>query len=613
MNFSKISSAIDTDDEISEFLNKFAFDPVFDSDNTMIDVTNVVGDRDVAVRVTAMETFYERLRPEQDVVLPTGFTLHQARVLRALAPINAHIMLADEHPGRSGMRKVTAYVPSRAQMRLFHLLFGDQFSFEVVEHKVDGKQMPHQGGQNMGAGAGPVAEVGVDTVHHAFARVRITLHLANGQTRTFEGVGMAQDIAKNSDTVPLSEFYASRRSGKGVVTDAWRSAIERISPVFRSAYYEGSEMLDKVRALILRKISVTPPNIRTLGPVPGRAAPQNGPATVTQIRSAESVATSPIPRARTKAAGAGGAGDEGAEEGGVKDSRGATDDSGGNKGDKPAPVRRGVRIGSRSATASRPATSKTPPAKTPPAKALSATVSAKDKKNRKKASGAKNRDAATVLPDEVDFEDEIPDFGQHSAPGVAPDVAPDVAVADDGAAADAQVDAQAGVSSEQDIEAAKREIMLDMGIEADDDLSDLDDDTVEDIKSVIEKRLAERIKSGRIGRGKIGEADADKMNAGEPGKSAAGADNAGTLDILSGDILNGDIGFRDHDGTGQRSADIVVSESIATAADLLAAYEALFKDNSTADVLEANKASSKRLLKAKDLAALGDLVNRFNK
>jgi hypothetical protein len=229
---------------------------VWTAGGDLVALVETAAERAAAEAEAAMERFFERMRPTDNSLLPTGFTLHQSRLLRASAPAEAHVFVGE---GES----LAAALPERARMRLFELMFGEQFSLEVLDHAVNEKPAPRAARRAPGfrpGGAEPREGrfAASETLHHAFAKIRLTLHLGFDQRRYFDGVGMAQDAVREAEAA-VAELQSSRRSGRDGIGDAWRSAVERISPVFRPAYERGSEALERARSLLARPRAVEAP------------------------------------------------------------------------------------------------------------------------------------------------------------------------------------------------------------------------------------------------------------------------------------------------------------------------------------------------------------------
>lgn len=239
----------------TSLLKHATFEPVFDRDGNIAGIRELKVEGDRRNGVKAMEELHETSKPGDDVILATGWTAKQARILRQRAPLAAHYLkTAKKWDARLGDMTdgVLLLIPYEVVWTLFERLFEGQYSIDVTELVHESEEISPVGNdhQNKAADDAP------GRIFFARAQVKITLHLAGGaNTRSYEGVGVSySEIPMGKAGNVFAVNSAHRTAEKGAVVDAKREAISNIGPVFRRAFDDGDEMIEYIESLLMEEI-----------------------------------------------------------------------------------------------------------------------------------------------------------------------------------------------------------------------------------------------------------------------------------------------------------------------------------------------------------------------
>lgn len=277
----------------ADLLSRANFTPVFDENGDFQDITHVKVDTDVRLGVRAMRELLETSQPHDELVLPTGFTAKQARILATPAPMTAHYLKSSRRWDAAlgeFVPKVTIKLPYEVVWALFETLFAGQFSVRIEELScVTEDVVPAPQAEGVRTDDAP------GRLYFAQARVTLTLHLANGQTRSTEGLGISYDNVRIEKSGNVWALNSSRRMAeKGAISDAKREAMANLGPVFRLAFEDGDEMIEKIEQKLAQKLAEQ--NQRPSAAAGGStsAAPRR-PVRATASDKAASTAATPAP------------------------------------------------------------------------------------------------------------------------------------------------------------------------------------------------------------------------------------------------------------------------------------------------------------------------------
>ena len=237
-----------------ELLKHASFEPVFDDTGRIVDLRELRVSTDRRRGCRAMRELLETHEPGDDLVHADGFTGRQKRILRSAAPDSAHYLKASQKwDAREGVMRDTIIIllPFEVVWTLFEGLFEAQYSIETHSIVEESEEISPVGTDHRGEPANDRP----GRLFHARATVKITLHLAGGQTRVFEGVGVSYSDISVGETGNVQMInWARRVAEKGAVSDAKREALSHMGPVFRRAYEDGDEMIDHIEDLLLQEI-----------------------------------------------------------------------------------------------------------------------------------------------------------------------------------------------------------------------------------------------------------------------------------------------------------------------------------------------------------------------
>lgn len=241
-----------------EMLKNAQFYPIFGPDGEIegISQLSVATDRRLGVR--AMEDILAEHQPGDEAVLQTGWTMKQHRILKSTAPAAAHYLKpSKKFDATSGemVPSMTIIMPYEVTWRLFELLFDGQYSIDVKNLTTETEDVLSVSGSVANSSENGKSDDVPGRIFYTRAEVAITLHLHNGQDRTYTGVGVAYANVSQQKSGNVYAINSARRTAdKGAVSDAKREAISTIGRVFRRAYEDGDEMVQIFEEMLIKKL-----------------------------------------------------------------------------------------------------------------------------------------------------------------------------------------------------------------------------------------------------------------------------------------------------------------------------------------------------------------------
>jgi hypothetical protein len=258
-----------------DMLSNAQFDPVFDSDGNLVDIVHLEITTDRSRGIRAMEELAASSAPGDECIHSDGWTGKWKRVLNTPAPGAAHtIKRTKRWNSQEGefLPSATLIVPFEVVWALFDRLFFGRYSIDVKDVHFDTEDVLDSTAERARNLPG--------RIFYARAQVAITLHLENGQTRTYTGVGVSYDSVRSEMTGNVYALNSARRMAeKGAVSDAKREALASIGRVFNRAFEDGAQALRDIEAKLLDKMqkSSQPRPVRAAVPAPRRNEPTERP------------------------------------------------------------------------------------------------------------------------------------------------------------------------------------------------------------------------------------------------------------------------------------------------------------------------------------------------
>lgn len=235
-----------------DLLNDAQFDPVFDQDGNLVDIVHLKVTTDRSRGIKAMLELANSSEPGDEIVDQNGWTGKQKRILNSPAPGPAHtIKRSKRWDAALGQFVPTAtlMLPSEVVWVLFEEAFANNYSVEV-------KEIIHESEDIVSSGVDSGKDL-PGRIFYARACVTLTLHLANGKKRKFEGIGVAYDTVRMEMTGNVYAVNSARRTAeKGAVSDAKREALANMGRVFRRAFEDGAEALRVIEEKLMEKIRI---------------------------------------------------------------------------------------------------------------------------------------------------------------------------------------------------------------------------------------------------------------------------------------------------------------------------------------------------------------------
>ena len=243
-------------------MNSATFEPVFDENGTLVNLSHVQVKNDKRKAIKAMADLAATQETNDHEVLANGWTRKQKRILNLRAPDEAHQIL---HTQRWNSRKgemqsnTSVILPFEALWELFE---------QVFDHSIRIDQITPSS-EDVLSNAGREEENTGGRLFYTSAVVTITVHLENGSTRDYSGCGVAYDTVPDALLGNMSAINAARRTAeKGAISDAKREALSHMGRVFRRAYDDGSEILEQIRNLLLNQLQeINPAKTQVKAPV----------------------------------------------------------------------------------------------------------------------------------------------------------------------------------------------------------------------------------------------------------------------------------------------------------------------------------------------------------
>lgn len=246
----KVITATTADDDM---LNNAQFDPVFDENGDLVDIVHLKVTTDRSRGIKAMLELANSHQPGDEIIHQDGWTQKQKRILNSPAPGAAHtIKRSKRWDAAIGQFVPTAtlILPSEVVWVLFEELFANNYSVQV-------KEVIHESEDIISSGVDGGRDL-PGRIFYSRACVTLTLHLSNGSTRTFEGLGVAYDSVRMEMTGNVYAVNSARRTAeKGAISDAKREALANMGRVFRRAFEDGAEALRVIEEKLMEKMRVT--------------------------------------------------------------------------------------------------------------------------------------------------------------------------------------------------------------------------------------------------------------------------------------------------------------------------------------------------------------------
>jgi hypothetical protein len=244
-----------------ELLKSAQFHPVFGENGDIAGISQLSVATDRRLGVRAVEELIEDSQKGDDVITQDGWTAKQHRILNSPAPTAFHYLKpSQKYDAATGnmVPKMTIILPFEVVWRLFELMFDGQYSIEIGSsetHSEDVLPIPQANNEKDKEDNGGNSDNAPGRIFYSRTEVTIVLHLKNGQTRRYTGVGVAYDHVRMNKSGNVFAINSARRTTeKGAVSDAKREAISNIGRVFRRAFEDGDEMIQKFEDLLVEKL-----------------------------------------------------------------------------------------------------------------------------------------------------------------------------------------------------------------------------------------------------------------------------------------------------------------------------------------------------------------------
>jgi hypothetical protein len=234
-----------------EMVKKASYHPVFNQDGVIEGISALKVETDHTLGLRAMQELLDTAEVHDDVVLPDGFTMRQKRILHAPAPDAAHYLKhSSKWDATTGEQfdSVTINIPTDVVWSLFEGLFDGQYSLRIAETSCESEDVLPVGEDHKGE----APDNAPGRIFFAKARVVLTIHLKDGASREYEGLGVAYGeirMKKMGNVFAINS--AHRTAEKGAVSDAKREALANVGRVFRRAFEDGDDMIARFEQLLL--------------------------------------------------------------------------------------------------------------------------------------------------------------------------------------------------------------------------------------------------------------------------------------------------------------------------------------------------------------------------
>lgn len=253
-----------------DLLKDAVFDPIFDQNGNLVDIVRLEVANDRSRGILAMEELAATHVKGDEVIHQDGWTGYMKRILNSPAPGPAHTIKQSKKwdvQTSTFIPAATLMLPYEVVWSLFTRLFFGNYSIETEELVYDSEDVVNSPAEN--------ARNLTGRAFYARAKVNITIHLPNGQSRKFSGVGVAYDSLRDSSTGNIYAINSARRMcEKGAVSDAKREALSNIGRVFNRAYEDGAHALRAIEEKILEKVRQPAQNTARVKTPTNAAAPR---------------------------------------------------------------------------------------------------------------------------------------------------------------------------------------------------------------------------------------------------------------------------------------------------------------------------------------------------
>lgn len=268
-------TATSTDQQL---LNRVQMRPIWDAEGNLVGITELEVESDRRLGIQAMKDLMETRVEGDENVCADGWTMKQKRIVSSKAPNACHYLRTSRRWDATAgamVPKVTILLPTEVIWTLFDMLFDGQYSITVDSlESHDEEIMPS---------SEVYRDVEADNMpgrrFYTRARVSVTIHLANGRDRVFQGMGVAfGDVPMHKIGNIAAINNEQRTTEKGAINDAKREALANIGPVFRRAFEDGDEMIAEIERMLLAdlqdrnrpKIQVVSNRDKVAAPAPRR-------------------------------------------------------------------------------------------------------------------------------------------------------------------------------------------------------------------------------------------------------------------------------------------------------------------------------------------------------
>jgi hypothetical protein len=239
-------------DKNSSVVKKATYELVVDADGKMQGIRQLEIKTDRTTGVEAMKRLAATSEVHDDLVGEDGWTMKQRRILSCPPPLDAHILSTsqkwDAAQNKHDETKVIL-LDYDVVWTLFESLFEGQYSVKINHVEFSDPEIMPAGSTSGGEKSDDMP----GQVFYARAHAEITLHLKNGQTRSYEGVGVSFAQLRLHEMGNVYSVTSARRtSEKGAVKDAKREALANIGRVFRRAFEDGTKMQAEIEEHLLQ-------------------------------------------------------------------------------------------------------------------------------------------------------------------------------------------------------------------------------------------------------------------------------------------------------------------------------------------------------------------------
>jgi len=249
-----------------ELLTRAQMRPVWDAEGNLVGITELKVASDRRLGIQAMKDLVETTAESDHIVGADGWTGKQRRIVSTKAPNACHYLKTSQRWDAAAgamVPRVTILLPTEVVWTMFDLLFDGQYSVKVVDLQCEEEEVMPSSEEWMGDKPDNMP----GRRFYARARVELVIHLANGQSRSFEGFGVAfGDVPMNKIGNIAAINNEQRTTEKGAIADAKREALANIGPVFRRAFEDGDEMIAEIEKKLLEDLQErNRPKIQVVG------------------------------------------------------------------------------------------------------------------------------------------------------------------------------------------------------------------------------------------------------------------------------------------------------------------------------------------------------------